>query len=253
MPGVSELISDFIVSGWAQASSQIRQIDQQIRLLLKSRPSAEVYALRKKRNALLPVECLPTEIFIGILRDAVRTCDSPSLELMKLSHVSWWWWSVATDCPSLWNTIKYDCPSADVALERSKTTLVDIRILVNNSDEDTKLLLFVDAIEPHSNRWRNFAFDGSEAHFKILQRLLTGPLASLGKLTISLKSQGPLDYLPTDSPLTELSLKSALLPQPLTLVASLRSLTLQNMRGEGAPTASHVLALISQCPDLQTL
>lgn len=246
-------MSYLVIRGWAQSSSQIRQIDLQISLLPTSPPPAEVYALRKERNALLPVENLPSEVFIGILRDAVQTRPSPSLDLMKLSGISWWWWNVVTDCPSLWTTVTFDCPSVPIALKRSKATPVDIKIFTRGPVWLDGLDQFLEVVQPHSGRWGSFTFDGSRPHLLAIQRALAGSLPCLRKLTITAQSQGFLNTLPMDSPLTDLSLNSALPPQLATLVSGLRSLCLQDMQGLRVPTALHILALLERCPDLETL
>lgn len=167
--------------------------------------------------------------------------------------VSSWWWNVVTDCPSLWSTITFGCPSAFIALQRSKAAPIDIQIVSRSQNWNNHLGPSVSAVKAHRERCRSLAFDGSAAAFISVQPLLKRTLPSLRTLSISLHPQSAINCVPINSPLTSLTLTSTLTPQNVALPASLRSLVLQSISGPKAPTASTVLLMLRQCPHIRTL
>lgn len=214
--------------------------------------SDKVFALRKQRNALIPLEGLPTELFLDIIREVVNQDASPSKNLMELITVSSWWRDVISDYSSLWGVIVYDCPSTYISLQLSRGALLDVKMPTCYARPRGHLKQFVEAVGPRAEQWRSLEFNGNEQQFQLLQPFLAGSLPHLKNLDLVVPGLPLLHALPTGSPLDRLFLQWTSLA-PAVNPYNLKSLILGRIYGEDALTPSRILDIVEGCPDLQEL
>lgn len=119
-------------------------------------------ALCKQRNSLTPVNILPTEVLLDVLRRSVQSTedtegqlkpDAKIRRLMEMSVVCTRWWNVLAEDPSLWTEVDLKVPGAELAVQRSGDQPLDIHALLFERDDTFQKR--TEAISLHAKRWQS--------------------------------------------------------------------------------------------------
>lgn len=120
---------------------------------------------RRRRNSVLPISQLPTELMMVILKESLTTgikyyLDLRTLRLVsKRSDIIW-------DCPLFWTTVLCDSPltATALALERSQGLPLDIKFLCREIEVQYPKArhhheAFVELVDDKFPRWRSVTLD----------------------------------------------------------------------------------------------
>lgn len=157
------------------AQSPITHVDILISQLeaIKQSVDRQIIRLTKQRNAMAPINKLPTELSIDILEASLswisRSDSAWEKRLHELSTVQTRWWQQITARASLWTQFRARDPLrlTQLKVERSRDAMIDVDCGEDLPDD------YVDRIWPivlsRAHRWRTFRF----RHDTVLQRLPT--------------------------------------------------------------------------------
>lgn len=125
-------------------------------------------------NGKAAVSWLPHETLIAIFEEVVFSQPRISLSSASevLSHVTRHWRDVALNTPSIWAVIQCRADQRQLELvamylKRSKTSLIDLEVTLNQESED--ITLFCQMIDPHMDRCRQLSLRaGTQADLSLL-------------------------------------------------------------------------------------
>lgn len=236
---------------------QIRELDIHISGLESAHVRGnrdEIVALRRQRNALLPVESLPVELFVDIIDLACQDQSCPSVRADALTSVSQWWKDVILDTPSLWAAVHFEAPSVDNALIYSKAALIDINIMAPHSKQREDLEAFFFKISPHTDRWRSVRFDGRQDFFEMLLKPCLRLPLPLETVNIHTRTPSNLEGVPNMPRLEHLHLTGVTMAWNSIKGLGLKTLALDVIGGGAdAPGAAELLNILASLPRLQEL
>jgi hypothetical protein len=92
------------------------------------RLKASLVALEKRRNAVVPIAALPSEILLKIFALYLSSADKESPHLHAFSQVCQFWRCVALNAPSLWNCI--DCTRSGDMITAMLTRSADASVVL---------------------------------------------------------------------------------------------------------------------------
>jgi hypothetical protein len=156
----------------------VASIDDEIQ-----RAKDRIHALRRRRNALLPVARLPAEIMCRIFEDYKRSSLLPyqTYGVLYLTQVCSTWYSTARSCPSLWTVIDFRCPKLATA---SALLAKSFPLSISYDDESGPSLSSVLNLLPRS-RSLNISSSGKRWS-KASKKFATSPVPYLQGLFVDL-------------------------------------------------------------------
>lgn len=221
---------------------------------------AMLAALRRRRNAVIPVDRLPDELLTLIILDAVPRGRKYYVSLRDARLVSKRWADVIWNCPFFWTSLVCSdhTKAAELALERSGDLEMDVRVLCTESpilataekhDHDPFDSLFL----KHGYRCHTLAVNV----FKVdmISRYIPTRTPKLRSLKINVNSPGIRHgpWFEGQIPdLHELAVSGFCLSWHEIRFQNLRSLTLDRLR-ETSILLSEVLHLVSASQRLEFL
>lgn len=107
---------------------------------------------RRRRNNLLPINRLPSELLSAILIQSVNNDQPQRMKaLQRLAQVAWQWWQTIKSDPKFWACITP--PLESVALQIRRAGILPLRLhwptYVDVKDQDA----FKDLLARHAERW----------------------------------------------------------------------------------------------------
>lgn len=185
--------------------------------------AARMQRVRRERNALLPINSLPTELSIEILVASIEEGDSLGLlRPQQLASVQRCWWDCIRISPHFWTTLSIahlDC----VHLKMRKSGGLPLTLRGSEVNSEVSVKSFVELVVPTSHRWARVDFRGGQAD-SIVQHLLP-PLHRLRDLELRATNVPPpaLSSSLSEAPrLRKLSLDGFLIPETLSHLTSLK-------------------------------
>ncbi|KAG8941404.1 hypothetical protein FRC04_004197 [Tulasnella sp. 424] len=135
---------------------------------------------RRQRNALIPINQLPSELLSAILIKSVSDNQPQGIKaLQTLAQVAWQWWQTIKSDPNFWTHITP--PMERVELQIRKAGILPLRLYWTDDDA------FKDLIQRHARRWTGIQLQhhGKDAglqalctnHFPHLKYLRVHPLS----------------------------------------------------------------------------
>ncbi|KIO25398.1 hypothetical protein M407DRAFT_25301 [Tulasnella calospora MUT 4182] len=219
-------------------------------------------ALRhQRRNALLPVAHLPSEVMIQILRGVLEGGwqDVPMM-LRSLILVSREWRALVEETPSLWCHIELERSHArpsylTTALKRSQNLLLTI----NYHYQFTRTIapdFFLEEICKHMQRWRSveLSLDGRPEDFSLLNGAFPEHLQRF-QINIHINLGLPLSLFNNRRPpiLKYIRLGGCTVDWDSGLFKDLGSLDLGSSYPDEGPSIAQLLGALQQCPELEQL
>ncbi|KAG8940613.1 hypothetical protein FRC04_005178 [Tulasnella sp. 424] len=119
---------------------------------------------RRRRNNLLPINRLPSELLSAILIQSVNDDQPQRMKaLQKLAQVAWQWWQTIKSDPHFWTCITP--PLESVALQIRRAGILPLRlhwpadVAVKGQDA------FKDLLTRHAGRWTSIEIKGFNSEF----------------------------------------------------------------------------------------
>ncbi|KDQ12058.1 hypothetical protein BOTBODRAFT_176822 [Botryobasidium botryosum FD-172 SS1] len=217
--------------------------------------SAEI---RHRRNQLLPVHRLPSEVLALIFQLAVDSKASQAMPLHKkapfsLSHVSRRWRDVVVEKPSLDIELAVRPMLYDISEDEDPWELRFHRaIWPEHSGDATDLMR---PIFPHVDRWRSVVFDGTNIDKTRLKVCVPDAAPNLKKLHLIGTGFDAREVIPPSTPLfRDLHLFGVWLPLRSSLYTGLTSLAMHYLDFDEVTTLFQFLRAIGAgCPLLEYL
>ncbi|KAG8938515.1 hypothetical protein FRC04_008441 [Tulasnella sp. 424] len=140
---------------------------------------------RRRRNAFIPFNRLPSEVLSAILIEAVEE-DQPRRirALQVLAQVSWQWWQTIKSDPQFWAYITP--PIEGTELQIRKAGILPLRLHWRFDVRDDDSDAFKDLLQRHTGRWMSIELMGCfgncdlqvlcMSHFPLLKYLKVGSI-----------------------------------------------------------------------------
>ncbi|KAG8941418.1 hypothetical protein FRC04_004211 [Tulasnella sp. 424] len=143
---------------------------------------AEAALFRRRRNALLPIHRLPSELLSAILIEAVdKDLVLHKMEVLQLlAQVAWKWWQTIKSDPQFWAHITP--PMGGVELQIRKARILPLRLSWPTSVGVQSRDAFKDLLQRHAERWTSMDLESPED--VVLQVLCTHPFPRLEYLEL---------------------------------------------------------------------
>lgn len=131
---------------------------------MKQSIEQKLLGLVKHRNTLAPINKLPAELSLEVLRMSAGHPLGTLFEhnLRSLSRVQSRWWREISSCAYFWTHLWVGDPIkvTELKVQRSLNAPLDLRFHGGATKE--QVTKFVSLVMPHSHRWQNLSFVGDE-------------------------------------------------------------------------------------------
>ncbi|KAG8940612.1 hypothetical protein FRC04_005177 [Tulasnella sp. 424] len=149
---------------------------------LQRAAQTEAALFRRRRNTLLPIHRLPSELLSAILIKSVdenQVCRMESLQV--LAQVAWQWWQTIKSDPQFWAHITP--PMGGVELQIRKAGILPLRLGWPTSVDEEYHDAFKDLLQRHAERWTSIDLESGHEN-PALQVLCTSPFPRLEYLKV---------------------------------------------------------------------
>ncbi|KAG8895864.1 hypothetical protein FRC01_012159, partial [Tulasnella sp. 417] len=120
--------------------------------------------LRRRRNALFPINRFPLELISKILVQSLNDDQLPRTEaLQELAQVQWRWWQIVKSDPQFWTYISR--PLKSVELHIRKAGGLPLHLYWEFAMDYPDQIQFRNLLEAHAERWASINFEGYREDF----------------------------------------------------------------------------------------
>lgn len=221
---------------------------------LRSHIGYRLKDIRSQRNAIAPINGLPTELTVAILSRSVASDDGAFGHRYSLAKVQTRWWRIIRNNGCFWNTISSLSPLSEVAFSLQRSGDTPLHIDIGEYTDHDNLGPFMRLVARHTGRWKTFSY--SEGDFDILKPYLEVPMPLLESLHVSDQnadaSDPPFLNFFGVPKLSELSAWGIVISFSKGVFPSLTTLDLDYMPAD-AVTSQNMLNTLGSCPRLESL
>ena len=245
----------------------IRQaIDDEIRSLEES-----IRALRRRRNALAPISCLPPEVFYTIFSfvrrspDCLILAEEPDhLACLRISHVCHQWRETVLSQPLLWDELDFTTVTAAGAAEilaRARSVPLDLEAMVPFGHwDDSRFSAFQKELQAHVSHTCHLGISVEPLRLRKTLEGLISPAPILEYLSLSVDDESnsrvsiPDNIFAGTTPrLSCLVLRNCDISWKSPLLIGLTHLEIRTPSMSKRPSLSAWLDMLNETPQLKTL
>ena len=247
-----------------QANSRegLRQaIDDEIRSLEES-----ILALRRRRNALAPISCLPPEVFSTIF-SFVRAEEPDHLECLNISHICRQWREIVLSQPLLWDELDFTTVTSAGAAEilaRARSVPLDLEAMVPFGHwDDSRFSAFQKDLQAHVSHTRHLGISVEPLRLHKTLEGLISPAPILEFLLLSVDDKDRTTHSRVSIPdnifagstprLSSLVLRKCDISWKSPLLIGLTDLEIRTPSTGNRPSLSAWLDMLNETPQLKTL
>lgn len=217
---------------------------------------------RRRRNAALPVNSLPTEIMTVIIKEAVPRELKYYEKLRTIGLVSRRWADIIWDCQAFWTVVICNDlrTITTLALSRARNLPLDVMVLCKEARkasprEDHLHETFGELVGNDYSRWRSLTLDVFRL-YNVSYKYLGELVKNLREITIKVEEEDEMWesslYEGAATQLQALTLSGCGLRWSRAQLPHLRSLTLDRLR-ENQIRMDDAVKMIMSCPELEYL
>lgn len=221
---------------------------------LGSHINDRLMVLRKQQNAIAPINRLPAELTVDIMRRSATFGHAAATTRRLLSSVQTRWWHIIEDNGCFWNTISCTSTLEEVDLSLLKSGNTPLHIDVGEGTINYDLEAFMIAVEPYTDQWKTFSI--AEGDFDTVKPYLEVPtplLETLDATEYNADPRNPPHLNLVDAPrLIELDVWYIVVPFSSGIFPSLTTLRLHQITANGL-TPQIIRCTLQSCPQLREL
>jgi hypothetical protein len=158
-----------------RSDANVDAVDEEIAGL-----QALIRARQTRRNALMPINCLPREVLVGVFRYALKLDGASKYKTLPFMLVCTLWREVALESPSLWSDVElWPLPCFKVFLARAKEAPLTVTANLSTA--------YSENYSAYLENYSNFRiYSAAETQLRRTQKLTAG-IATLRDLVASPK------------------------------------------------------------------